>query len=331
MRICICGGGSLGHVCSGVIASHKDVELNILSGHPESWQQTITVTDINSKQFVANINRISSNPEEVAKDQDIILLCLPGYMIESTLRKIKPFVGNAAVGSVVSSTGFFFYAHDTLGDKVRLFGFQRVPFIARVVEYGKTANLLGYKANLSVVLENIEDREVFRANLERLLVTPVNLLDSFYEVSLSNANPILHTGRLYTMFYGREKEVFDHNILFYKEWTNEASQLIIDMDKEFFQLLDKLNVNSLPTLLDYYESTDAASLTRKIESIPAFQTILSPMKQVEGGWVADFENRYFSEDFPFGLKRIYDLAIEKGISCPNIEKVYLWGASNIEK
>ena len=87
--------------------------------------------------------------------------------------------------------------------------------------------------------------------------------------------------------------MFDHNILFYKEWTNEASQLIIDMDKEFFQLLDKLNVNSLPTLLDYYESTDAASLTRKIESIPAFQTILSPMKQVGGGWVADFENRYF--------------------------------------
>lgn len=133
-------------------------------------------------------------------------------MIEGMLRKIQPYVGNAAVGSVVSSTGFFFYAHDILGDKARLFGFQRVPFIARVVEYGKTANLLGYKANLSVVLENIEDREGFRANLERLLVTPVNLLDSFYEVSLSNANPILHTGRLYTMFYGREKEVFDHNI-----------------------------------------------------------------------------------------------------------------------
>lgn len=93
-------------------------------------------------------------------------------------------------------------------------------------------------------------------------------------------------------------------IFFYKEWTNEASQLIINMDKEIFQLLGKLNANSLPKLLDYYESTDAASFTRKIESIPAFRTILSPMKQVEGGWVADFENRYFSEDFPFGLRRI---------------------------
>ena len=35
MKICICGGGSLGHVCAGVMASQEDVELNILSGHPD--------------------------------------------------------------------------------------------------------------------------------------------------------------------------------------------------------------------------------------------------------------------------------------------------------
>ena len=45
MKICICGGGSLGHVCAGVMASQKDVQLNILSGHPERWQKIITVTD----------------------------------------------------------------------------------------------------------------------------------------------------------------------------------------------------------------------------------------------------------------------------------------------
>lgn len=146
----------------------------------------------------------------------------------------------------------------------------------------------------------------------------------FYEVALSNSNPILHTGRLYTMFRGREKDVFDHNILFYKEWTDEASQLL-DMDTEFFQLLKKLNVHSLPTLLDYYESTDATSLTRKIKSIPAFQTITSPMKQVEGGWMADFNSRYFTEDFPFGLRGFKELAMGYHIDSPVIHEVYAWG------
>lgn len=327
MKICICGGGSLGHVCTGVMASQEDVELNILSGHPDRWQKTITVTDLNGKQFVAKINRISLKPEEVVTGQDIILLCLPGYMIEKTLRDIKPFVGTAAVGTVVSSTGFFFFAHDILGKDAKLFGFQRVPFISRVAEYGKTANILGYKSSLAAVLENIEERESFRRDLERLFMTPVSLLNNFYEVALSNSNPILHTGRLYSMFHGRENEVFDHNILFYKEWTDEASQLLIDMDAEFFLLLDKLNVHSLPTLLDYYESADAPSLTRKIQSIPAFQTITSPMKQVEGGWKVDFESRYFTEDFPFGLRWIKQLSSKYGIQTPMILSVYTWGAN----
>lgn len=324
MKICICGGGSLGHVCAGVMASQEGVELNILSGHPERWGNKIVVTDGNGKEYVAKISKVSSNPQEVAVGQNIILFCLPGYLIEKNLHDIKPYIGDAAIGTVVSSTGFFFFAHDILGEKAKLFGFQRVPFISRVAEYGKTANLLGYKPSLAVVIENVEDKEGFRKELERLFITPITLLDSFYEVALSNSNPILHTGRLYTMFHGRENEVFDHNILFYKEWTDEASQMLIDMDAEFFQLLDKLNVHSLPTLLDYYESTDTASLTRKIKSIPAFQTITSPMKQVENGWIVDFESRYFTEDFPFGLRWIKKLAIENIILTPNIDKVYSW-------
>lgn len=226
MKICICGGVGLGHVCTGVIASQDDVELNILSGHPENWQNTITVTDLRGKHYDGKIKRVSSKPAEVIVGQDIILLCLPGYLIEKTLRDIKPYIGDAIVGTVVSSTGFFFFAHDILGEKAKLFGFQRVPFISRIAKYGKTANLLGYKSNLAAVLENVEHKESFRKELERLFITPVSLLDSFYEVALSNSNPILHTGRLYTMFHGREKYLFDHNILFYKEWTDEASQML---------------------------------------------------------------------------------------------------------
>ena len=113
--------------------------------------------------------------------------------------------------------------------------------------------------------------------------------------------------------------------LFYEEWTDDASQTLIDMDAEFFRLLNHLGVTGIPTLLDYYESTDAASLTRKLSTIPAFQGITSPMKQVPGGWVADFGSRYFTEDFPFGLRWIKELAKQNNISTPVIDKVYDWG------
>ena len=229
----------------------------------------------------------------------------------------------------MSSTGFFFFAHKILGPEAALFGFQRVPYIARVKEYGSKALLLGYKDSLVAALENIPDREGFRAKLQELFETKVNLAGNYLEVSLSNSNPILHTGRLYTMFKGRENEVFDHNILFYKEWTDEASQKLIDMDAEFFRLLGKLGISSIAPLLEYYESTDAASLTRKISSIPAFQAITSPMVQVEGGWKVDFGSRYITEDFPFGLRWIKELAEENDIPTPVIDEVYNWGTNRI--
>ena len=103
------------------------------------------------------------------------------------------------------------------------------------------------------------------------------------------------------------------------------------MDEEFFRLLSLLPVEQgyLPTALNYYESHDAASLARKLSSIQGFKGITSPMKQTAGGWVADYSSRYFTEDFPFGLKYIWQLAHQKGVSCPYIDRVYAWGMSKL--
>lgn len=326
-KVCICGGGSLAHVCAGVLSSQSEVEVRIFTRKPELWSHQLEVRDLNDTVYTGNLCIITNNPEEALKDCEIVLLCLPGFAIESTLERIKPFVKKAVVGSIVSSTGFFFAAHRVLGGEAHLFGFQRVPYIARTVEYGHSAKLLGYKPQLAVAVENVEDAESFRHLVEALWKTPVKLLGSHYEVSLTNSNPILHTGRLYTMWKDWKGEVYDHNILFYKEWTNEASQTLIDMDVEFMKLLDVLPVTkgAIPSLLEYYESHDAESLTKKISSIPAFQNITSPMKEVAEGWVPDFESRYFTEDFPYGLKLIVELAKEKKINCPNLNKVFEWG------
>lgn len=327
IKVCICGGGSLGHVCAGVLSSQHDVSVNIFTQKPERWSAQINVTDLNGKVYQGKLNVISNHAEEALKECDIIFLCLPGFAIENTLISIKPYVGNAIVGSIVCSTGFFFAAHRILGNNVKLFGFQRVPFIARTVEYGHSASLLGYKSQVAFACENIVEIEAFRQLVEKLWLTPAKLLSSYYEVSLTNSNPILHTGRLYSMWKDWNGEIYDHNILFYKEWTIRASQILIDMDAEFMQLLDVLPITkgAIPSLLEYYESYDAKSLCDKISNIAAFQLITSPMKEIEGGWIPDFESRYFTEDFPYGLYFIKQLAHEKGLSTPTIDKVYEWG------
>ena len=133
--------------------------------------------------------------------------------------------------------------------------------------------------------------------------------------------------------FGAENEdkVYPRMINFYEEWTEAAADMLIKMDAEFFNLLKVLPVTPgyLPSILEYYESHDAESLASKLSSIQGFKGITSPMLQTEEGWVPDFGSRYFTEDFPYGLRYIRDLAHEHGISCPNIDIVYEWGISKI--
>ena len=331
MKVCICGGGSLGIVCAGVFLS-QGLEVNILTGHPDRWNKHIIVKDLEGKEYTGILNSISNNPKDVVLDADIVLLCVPGYIIENTLFRIKPYLRqNVMVGSIVSSTGFFFEAHKALSSDIVLFGFQRVPFIARQKEYGKIGELLGYKLSLNAVIENSLEVEESRQILERIFITPVNLLENYLEVSLTNSNPILHTGRLYAMWNNYDGKIYERQGLFYSEWTDDASDILLSMDSEFMQLIDTLGIKKsvIPSLLEYYESTDAHSLTTKIKSIPAFKNILNPMKKFNGGYVPDFESRYFTEDFPFGLRYIHDLAEMYCIDAPTINKVYIWGMSKI--
>lgn len=333
--VCIIGGGSLGHVIAGYLSATKDVRVNVLTQRPSLWNTTLKVTLPEGEELSANLHLVTDNPDDALKDCSIALLCLPGYAIREQLERIRPYVSETTfVGSVFSSTGFFFHAHEILSKDVPLWGFQRVPFIARTTKYGHSAKLLGYKVSHNIVVEHCTDVEIFRSKIEHLFDAPVHLLRHYYEATLTNSNPLLHTSRLYTMFAGEnEGKIFPRMIYFYEEWTIEAAQLLIDMDEEFFRLLDVLPVRKgyLPRILDYYESTDADSLARKLSSIQGFKAITSPMKETETGWLPDFNSRYFTEDFLCGLYYIWKLAHEKGIYTPNINKVYQWGMSVLKR
>jgi hypothetical protein len=332
-KVCICGGGNLGHVVAGFLAANRDCDVSLFTRHPERWQHQLEITTPEGEVMKGQINTISSNPNDVICNADIVLLCLPGFSISDVLKQIAPELKiGTAVGSIVSSTGFFFEAFRILPAHTPLFGFQRVPFIARTVEYGHSAALLGYKPSIQIAIEQAENKDSLRQTIEHLFATPTTLLDSYYEVSLTNSNPILHPSRLYSMWNQWHKSVvYPTCPLFYEEWTNEASELLIAMDNEFFQLLHVLPIRrgSIPTILDYYESRDASSLTHKLRSIPAFKGILSPMKEVEGGFIPDFQSRYFTEDFPYGLEIISRQAAQHKIDTPTINQVLKWGLQHI--
>ncbi len=330
MNITICGGGNLGHVTAGFWASQGEHNVSILTTRPEKWSHYIEVFDNSGNTFKGKLKKISSLPKDVIPNADIVLLCIPGYAIHDLLISIVPYLDSKTfLGSIVSSTGFFFEAFKIVSNIQPLFGFQRVPFISRIINYGHVAELKGYKESLCVAVEQTDDKESVRKVLEMLFKTPTHLAESYYEVSLSNSNPLLHTSRLYTMWKNWEPGIaYDSNPDFYTEWTKEASQLLISMDEEFQKLLMivGLREGAIPSVLSYYESYDADSLTKKIQSISAFKGISSPMSLNKyGRYEPDFSSRYFVEDFPYGMRFIVETAQQYNVATPIIDEVYQWG------
>lgn len=335
-RICICGGGNLAHVVGGYLAAKPECEVRLLTRHPEKWNKnrTLTLTDMNGKVFKPVFSVITSDAELAVSNADIVLLCLPGFAISQVLVSIKEYVTpKTLVGSVVSSTGFFLMARNILPSDTRLFGFQRVPFIARINEYGKSASLLGYKTSLEYASINETKPEDLSNILSDLFDVKVHWLDSYLKVTLTNSNPLLHPCRLYGIFR-EENQVYDKYVLFYEEWDNFSSQILIDCDKEFRTLLDKLDISTkdIVPILDYYESHDAQSLTDKIRSIKAFKGLTAPMVQLpDGRFAPDWENRYFTEDIPYGMLIIKAFADKYEIETPTIDKVLGWAQSGMGK
>ncbi len=331
MIITVYGGGGLGHTCAGMLSQHEDVKINMLTSKADLWHQTFDLYTPNGV-LKGKLNSIADKPEKVIPQSDMVLLCLPAFLVEKAIADIEPWLSDSAlVGTVVASSGFFLFCHNILPKKTPLFGFQRVPYISRIIEYGSSANLLGFRDELIVATENIADKEGFREVCQKLFAEKIRFADSFYEVTLSNSNPILHTGRLYTMWKDWDGKPLSRCPLFYKEWTYEASEIEIKMDEEFFALLHALHVktDNIDTLLEHYEANDAAGMTRKLQSIQALSSIQSPMKKTNEGWMPDFSSRYFTEDFPFGLKIIHDLSHREKVNCPYIDQVYQWGMSCI--
>ena len=125
-RICICGGGNLGHVVAGYLAAQGCCDVDLLTRHPERWKGELLVHTPEGETLHGQIHHISSQPDEVVKDADIVLLCLPGFSIAEVLHQIAPVLSShTLVGSVVSSTGFFEEALQILPEGTPLFGFQR--------------------------------------------------------------------------------------------------------------------------------------------------------------------------------------------------------------
>lgn len=328
-KISVLGGGNIGTQFACTCAS-KGYEVTVYSSKPELYYGHLSIVDgegiVTSE---GDIKQVTSNIEEAMK-ADIIFVIHPAYMFASDAEMMLPYIRPGMKIAAIPGTGGAEFAFSKCIEKgAALFGLQRVPAVARLVEYGKTVCVEGKRDCLylaSIPTSYAEDLSHFMSDLFDM---PCEPLDNYLSVTMTPSNPILHTTRLATMFedYAPGK-VYDRNPLFYGEWSDKSSKRLLDCDAEhqhMLKMLDKMDLSDVKSLIVHYDNSDTPEkMTAKLSSIKSLHNLSSPMIKVDEGWIPDFNSRYFTADFPYGLAIIEQIADIVEADIPAIKETMEW-------
>lgn len=329
MKITIVGAGNIG-TSFAVHCAEKGNEVTIYTSKPERISETLTIVDENNNITHKGNIKLATNNEELAfKDAELIFITMPAFLMEENANKIYPFVKKDMLICIIPGMGGGECAFKKCIDKGAIvFGLQRVPGVARLIEYGKCVKATGYRDELFVA--SLPHKEVDKCCkiIEDIFDIKTSKMPNYLNLTLTPSNPILHTTRLKTLFSNYQDGVVYKRIpLFYEEWNDESSYLLLHCDDEVQDICNKLSMFDLSyvkSLKKHYESDTPEALTRKIRSIKSLQGLTSPTLAVLNGYVPDFKSRYFEADFPFGLSILVQIANLVGVDVPYMKETLNW-------
>lgn len=329
MNITIVGCGNIGTQFA-VHCATKGHAVTVYCSRPTSVSKNLEIVDETGKHFLSGeIVEATNNEEKAFETADLIFVTVPSFAMNEYAKKIIPHLKHGAMICLTPGTGGAEFAFmPALEKNCVIFGIQRVPSVARLVEYGKIVCASGYRNELFCAAIP----STFSAQAAQIIENIFNItcipMPNYLNVTLTPSNPILHTTRLKTLF----KDYFDGYVyesvpLFYEEWNDESSDLLLKCDQEVQNIckaIDTFDLSYVKSLKLHYESQTPEQLTKKITSIKSFKGLKSPCIEVEKGYIPDFSSRYFTADFPYGLSILVQLSNLLGLDCPYMQQTLDW-------
>lgn len=329
MNITVVGGGNIGTQFA-VHCAHAGHSVTMYTSRPDEFDSELMIVDESGNVVLKGIlNNVTSSAEVAMADADLVLITVPSTLMKKTADEIGPFIrSNALIGVVPGNGGSECAFKKCIDRGITFFAIERVPAVARLLEYGKVVRSVGYRSELHVAALPHSMSKHCCELVSSLFDMPCKPIACFLSMTLTPSNPILHTTRLKTIFKDYQEGVFYSKLpLFYEEWDDASSELLLKCDDEVQQIcaaLTEFDLSDVKSLREHYESPDVPSMTKKICSIEAFKGLNTPAIETGNGLIPDFSSRYFTADFSYGLTIIAQIAKLVGEEVPTINAVLDW-------
>lgn len=329
MRITIVGAGNVGTQLA-VHCAEKGHIVTIFNSRPDKISKTLSIVDENNKVIhTGRIERATDDDKSAFANAELIFVTVPAFLMKEYSDRIEPYANCYMKICLVPGTGGGECAFKRCFEKgATIFGVQRVPSVARLVEYGKTVKAIGYREEMCVASIPKKEAKNCSQLIKEIIGIKCSVLPSYLNITLTPSNPVLHTARLKNLFGDYHKGVIYEKVpLFYEDWNIETSILLLACDDEVQNICKALNqfdLSYVKSLRIHYDSSDASSITNKISSIRGFKGLTSPTVSVKGGYKPDFSSRYFTADFSFGLAILVQIADMVEVEVPNMKNLLEW-------
>lgn len=363
IQVCICGGGNAAHVMAGLFSAEYNntiKKVNIFSNFSDTAERMregvekgdgIRVNMPDGRTVIGKPDIISNNAEDVIPDSNLIIMPVPSLAYKSLLEEIKPYIASGTIiGATPGMGGFDWDLKRVLEnryDDIIAFNLVPMPWNCRIIEYGREVEVKVQKTPLSFACNqsSSEIRRKIQKILTDIFRLDTNILDHFLAITLWPANPVIHPARLYGLFKDYEEgKVYKRNPLFYEDMDDFSAECIQKVSDELQNICrcieEKSSVRLLRDILPIIDSIksvypdqieDVSSLKQVFRTNTGYKGFYAPMKKVEGGWIPDFENRYFAEDIPFGLCIYKGIAEILGEETPMIDTILNWAQEQMGK
>ena len=322
--MCVVGGGNTGVALAVDISQRKNVTLlTSKAGCMQSVLEKLD-TDTNEIQYGRNI-KVTASFQEAYKNADMIVVTLPSFCIKKFAEEINGY-NPKIILFIPGFGGKEFYMQDMKKKGCIIAGFDRSLYICRLETPVKVK--ASKKKSIRLACLGSENVEIISEEVGKIMAVNCEPLKNYLTVTFTPSNPILHTARLYSMF--READFttkFPRMIKFYAEWTNESSDLLLNMDNELHKICNAItdfDLSGVIPLSKYYESDTVEKMTKKITTIKSWHEMNSPMVEIDGSFYIDSKSRYFEEDFLYGLLILKSFVEILKVDTPYMNKVLKW-------
>ena len=355
--VLVCGGGNGAHSAAGLAASRENMESRVLTlfqDEAERWTNsmkendfTVMVTDKNTNQSMdvkAKPHIVSKDPAAVVPGAHLIIFTMPAFAHPTYFAAIAPHLkeGSIIVG-MPGQPGFEFQCFDILKDKAKscsIMSFESLPWATRILEFGKTVEILGTKASLkgSMINGKVKPPHDPMESMQKVLGKhPVlKKINNYVEPYLLTKS-IVHPPIIYARWKDWDGKPIDKAPLFYQgvdetaaKYLSGVSDELIVTAKAFQSKNPKLDMSHVIHITDWYRQDyakdikDNTNLMTCLQTNEAYDGLVHPMIEKDGKLAPNFGHRYLVEDVPNGLVVTKGLGLIAGVDTPYTDEVLLW-------